>query len=336
MKSKQSLTSRRMKKDFKKRTKRRRILVSLSIIIGILVVAGGVYANNILNTAEKAISDAYEDSDREQSNLRELPVNPKHDHVSILFIGVDSSDHREKSRGNALSDALILATLNKDNNSVKLLSIPRDSYVYIPERDRYDKINHAHAYGGAVATMETLEELLDIPVDYFVRLNFNAFVDVVDALGGIEFDVPYEFKESDSGDVRDAIHLYPGKQMLNGEEALAVARTRKLDNDIMRGKRQQQIMEAIFKRALSFNSINKVTDVIEAVGDNMGTNLLFEDILSLSMYALKGGLDLDMLNLDGADMMLNGIYYYDLDDASLEEVKQTLKSQLDLNDYVLD
>src|SRR5699024_7653135 len=117
-------------------------------------------------------------------------------------------------------------------------SIPRDSYVYIPEVGYEDKINHAHAFGGHRATIDAVENLLDIPVDYWVKLNFNAFVDVIDAIDGIDVEVPYEFTESNSDDKRDSIHLFPGKQLVDGEEALALARTRKLDNDIERGKRQ--------------------------------------------------------------------------------------------------
>ena len=95
--------------------------------------------------------------------------------------------------------------------------------------------------------MDTIEELFDIPVDYYVRMNFDAFTEVVDALGGIEANVPYPITESDSGDNKGAIHLEPGLQTLDGEQALALARTRKQDSDIQRGERQQEILKAILK-----------------------------------------------------------------------------------------
>src|SRR5699024_5353757 len=126
-----------------------------------------------------------------------------------------------------------------------------DSYVYIPEVGYNTKINHAHAYGGPRATSKAVEELLAIPIDYYVRINFEAFMDVVDALDGITVDVPYEFREQDSQDRANKIHLNPGVQKLDGEEALALARTRKLDNDIERGKRQQEIVKALIDRAVS-------------------------------------------------------------------------------------
>src|SRR5699024_10933938 len=147
--------------------------------------------------------------------------------------GIESSDTRGSDDG-ARTDALMVATLNVDDKRVKLLSIPRDSLVYIPEVGYETKINHAHAYGGVMTTIDTVEGLLDIPIDDYVRVNFEAFMDVVDALEGITFDVPYELSEQNSSDKADSIHLYPGVQELDGEEALALARTRKHDSDVER------------------------------------------------------------------------------------------------------
>ena len=136
-----------------------------------------------------------------QSKKEYAAVDPKEDSVSILIMGVD--DSKERNFGDATrTDALILATFNVNDKSVKMVSIPRDSYVYIPEEKKKDKITHAHAFGGTEATIETVEELFDIPVDYFFKVNFNAFIDVVDALGGITVDVPITFTEQDSNDSR--------------------------------------------------------------------------------------------------------------------------------------
>src|SRR5699024_210933 len=141
--------------------------------------------------------------------LRDKIVDPKFDNVSVLIMGVDASDKRENAE-TARTDTLMLATLNKDAKSVKLLSIPRDSYVYIPEVGYETKINHAHAYGGHKAAIDTVENLLNIPVDYYVKVNFEAFIDVVDAIDGITVDVPYDFREQDSTDKANAIQLFEG------------------------------------------------------------------------------------------------------------------------------
>ncbi|WP_440897985.1 LCP family protein [Amphibacillus sp. Q70] len=330
MKKDSQIKSRTVKRRVKKKRRNKKLLFLIFVPLLLLITATSVYAFNIWNKAQTAVENAYEDDGRERSELRDYDVDPGVDHVSVLFIGVDENDHRDNAES-ARSDALILATLNKDENSVKLLSIPRDSLVYIPYVDYNDKITHAHAMGGASATIGAVENFLKIPVDYYVRLNFHAFVDVVDALGGIEFDVPYEFTESNSDDQRDAIHLYPGDQEIDGEEALAIARTRKLDNDFERGKRQQQIMESILDRAVSIGSINKLDNVIEAVGDNMTTNLLFNDMMSFISYGISGKLELEMLNLEGTDLWTD-YYYFQLDEAHLTKTQQILQHHLGLID----
>src|SRR5699024_387999 len=268
-----------------------------------------------------------------KSDLRDDYVDPKFDNVTILIMGIDQSEKREMRYGDkSRTDALILATLNRDDKSVKLLSIPRDSYVYIPEVGYHDKINHAHAFGSTKAAIDTVENLLEIPVDYYLKLNFHAFVDVIDAIGGVEVDVPYEFKESDSNDKRDNIHLFEGIQTLNGEEALAFARTRKKDNDVERGKRQLEIIESVVNKATSFSSLFKYDDMIDAVADNISTNMSPTELKSFFYYATDGSnLNVERFTLDGQDYQPGATYYYQVDEVALIETIDTLKKHLELS-----
>ncbi|QGH36303.1 LytR family transcriptional regulator [Gracilibacillus salitolerans] len=328
--SKKDVNSRIQIKEKKKKSKRRKIIFFIFVPLIILIGAVSSYAINLFNEAEQVVSDSYEDDGRDKSELRAKEVDPTEDHVSILFIGVDASEHRGTKDEPVRSDALILATLNKNDNSVKMLSIPRDSYVYVPEVGYEDKITHAHAFGGVHATIDTVETFLDVPVDYYVKLNFNAFVDVIDAIGGVQMDVPFEFTESNSDDKRDSIHLLPGEQNLDGEEALALARTRKIDNDLERGKRQQEIMKAVISKATSVNSVFKLDDAIQAVGNNMTTNLTFDEMKAFLSYGTSGNIDVDTLNLEGSDMRLNNTYYFSLDEQHLAETQQILQTHLDV------
>ncbi|WP_373893890.1 LCP family protein [Virgibacillus sp. CBA3643] len=314
----------------RKRKLRKRAYLILIPLIAFVAVAG--YGAYLYIKADTVLSDSHVDDGREKSDLREVAVDPTEDNVSILIMGVDSNDHRDNSES-ARTDALMLATLNKDDNSVELVSIPRDSYVYIPEVGYETKINHAHAYGGVKATVETVENLLEIPVDYYAKVNFHAFVDVVDALGGIDAEVPYEFTESNSMDERDAIHLYPGEQELNGEEALALARTRKQDNDIERGKRQQDIIQGVVDKTISASSILKFDNVIEAVGDNMTTNMTFGEMKSFISYATNStDLAINTSTLEGYDYQPGSTYYWQLDQVALGETQSLLKGHLDITD----
>ncbi len=316
----------------KRKMKKRIKFFLVTLLIAFIAVAS--YGTHLYLKADSAMTGAYEEDEREsgKSELRDEVVDPKFDNVTVLIMGIDQSEKREMRYGDkSRTDALILATLNREEKSVKLLSIPRDSYVYIPEVGRYDKINHAHAFGSTKAIIDAVENLLDIPVDYYVKLNFHAFVDVIDAIGGVEVDVPYEFTESDSNDKRDSIHLYEGRQVLNGEEALAFARTRKMDNDIERGKRQLEIIDSVINKATSVSSLFKYDEIIEAVGNNMATNMTFAEMRSFFHYATEGSnLNVERFTLEGSDYQPDGIYYYQLDEIALVETIQTLKEHLEL------
>lgn len=322
------------RRDYKKRklkSSKKRLLLRVSLLVAtsaLIAVVG--YAATLQSKAEKAVDRAHEGvPNRTKSDLREAKVEPAKDNVSILFIGVDDSEERQQGDSNSRSDALIFATLNPKEKSVKLVSIPRDSYTYIPEVGYKDKITHAHAFGGTKATIEAVEGLFDIPVDYYVKMNFNAFIDVVDALGGIEAEVPYERIEKDEFD-KNTIHLKKGLQHLDGKHALALARTRKLDSDVERGKRQQMILQSILKEAVSLKNVTKYGEIIDAVGDNMKTDMTYKEMTSFMEYAKGGMPDVDSLSLNGYDDMSTGIYYWKLDDSDLEDIKQKLKAHLNI------
>jgi len=325
------MTNLRMGQRKKKPSKKKLILRTFLILIALMVVSTGTYAYWLTKKAEEAANNAYDkDNTRVKSDLRESVVKPMTDNVSILFVGIDDSEKRGQGSEHSRSDALLLATLNNKSKSVKLLSIPRDSYVYIPNVDKKDKITHAHL-GGTNATIDTVENLLNVPVDYYYRLNFDAFIEIVDALGGVEVDVPYELHELDENDKR-TVNLKPGLQTVNGREALALARTRKQDSDIQRGERQQMILAAILKKASSVTSFTKYDNILEAVGNNMKTNMTFNEMKSFFEY-IKGGMPkVESLSLKGSDDTSTGIYYYQLDEPALVETQNILRAQLGLID----
>lgn len=315
----------------KKRSKKRTIIYSILILFGTVAILSATYGVYLTKRAEVAAERSFEAlADRANgSELREEEVEPLTDNVSILFVGIDDSEKRSEGQSSSRSDALMVATLNNEEKSIKLVSIPRDSYVYIPEVGYEDKITHAHAYGDTRASIETVEELLDIPIDYYVKMNFNAFIDTVDALGGVNVDVPYDHLELDEND-QYTVELKEGRQLLDGREALALARTRKLDNDIERGKRQQMILEAIIQKAASASSFTRYGDVIDAVGNNMKTDLTFDEMRSFFDYLTKGRPQVETLTLEGYDDMTTGTYYWQLDQESLEETSSILQTHLDL------
>src|SRR5699024_9590095 len=195
----------------KRRLKKR---VYILLFIFIILLGALAYGAYLYFEAQSAFTDSYENDGREKSSLREEAVNPKLDNVSVLIMGVDSSEEREQE-GPGRTDAMIFATLNKDSQTANCASMQRERLAYMHEVRYETKINHAHAHGGTTAAIDTVENLFELPVDYYVKLNFEAFIDVIDTLNGIEMDVPYEFKEQDSTDKANAIHLMEGEQTLN-------------------------------------------------------------------------------------------------------------------------
>ncbi|SIS42926.1 LCP family protein [Salimicrobium flavidum] len=313
----------------------KRIIWTILFVVLLFVGAAAGYGAYLTDKVRDSTNDAQEELDRgEKSDKRETTVTPGKDHLSVLFVGVDASEKRSDNQDdrNNLSDALILATFNNDDKSVQLLSIPRDTYTYIPEVERKDKITHAHAYGGIDSTVETVEGLLDVPVDYYVRLNFNSFVEVVNAVGGVKYDVPYDLEEQNSKDQAEAIQLEEGRQLLNGEEALALARTRKQDSDLERGQRQMDLIKAIANEVSSFSSFRSYDDIIDAVGDDMTTNMSFDQMITFKDYFLQeNGFEFDTMQLEGEGGFAdNGIWYYKTEEDSLEDTQEELRTHLGL------
>lgn len=192
-----------------RRSKKRRLLWFILIPLLIVAIGGGGYFSHIYSKAKSIVNNAYSELSRgDKSDKREKAVKPMTDNISVLIMGVDESDIREKSYGSATrTDALLLATINKNDKSVKLVSIPRDTRVYIKSREKQDKITHAHVFGGVDSTIDTVENFLNVPVDYYVKFNFKSFIKIVDSLGGIDVNVPVEFTEQNSKDEPNAIHL---------------------------------------------------------------------------------------------------------------------------------
>jgi len=291
------------------------------------------YASYLTSTAKNVVESSQHKLDsrkfEEKSELRLQKVDPRVDNISILFLGIDDSSEHVFSDATR-TDAMILATFNEEGKSVKMVSIPRDSRVELVGRGRMDKITHAHAFGGLDMTVKTVEKLFELPVDYYVRLNFDAFIEIIDALGGIEINVPFDIVEQNSHRQKNTIKIKKGLQTLNGEQALAYARTRKYDGDIERGQRQQEILKAIINKGLSLRSVTKYGKVIEGIGDNLTTNMSFDEMLAFHDYAYAGkNIDVEMLTLKGKPARINRLYYYLLDDTNLEEVKTKLKQHLE-------
>ncbi|MBB6450381.1 LCP family protein required for cell wall assembly [Geomicrobium halophilum] len=310
--------------------RRKRIFYTLGALGVFIIAAAGALLFFFISQANNLVEETQDPLDRgEFSERRDVAVDPSEDNISVLFLGTDD---REGDL-NGLSDAILLATFNRQEDSVKVVSIPRDSYVQIPGRQSEDKINHAHAIGGADLAVETVEDFLDIPVDYYVTLNFDAFMEVTDAFGGVDVNSPFAFYEQDSEGNPDSIFINEGEQTLNGEEALAYVRMRKQDpmGDLGRGERQQEVFESLIDEATSLSSITSYNEVFNRLQENMNMNISFNEITSLHSYAGSVN-DIELYQLEGDSINKNGIDYFQVTDTSLANTRATLKNHLELDE----
>ncbi|RIN30795.1 LytR family transcriptional regulator [Staphylococcus succinus] len=305
-------------------------LIFLSLL---LVVVPVIFAFTLLKSSQGAFEHSFNDSDSSrQSNIRDSKVDPSKDPVSILFLGIDDNSGREKngqSTEQSRTDAMILSTFNTNKDQIRMLSIPRDTVSYIPKVGYYDKITHAHAFGGPTASMDAVEATLNVPVDYYVRINMEAFVDAVNELGGIKYDVPYNISEPNTNDTGQ-IKVKKGYQKLNGDEALAVARTRHHDSDLKRGQRQMELIKILFAKAQKLDSFNKLDDVISIVGKNSKHNFNSKEVKALATSYLQNDVKIKSKQLKGEDDYLNGVYYYNPDIKSIQDTSNILRKDLDL------
>lgn len=318
--------SRRSGKNIKKKRRRRVLLLFIMIIL--FSVIG--YAGYVGYHAYKAVDKSYSTvKGREQkSDLREAPVYVSSDPFSILILGIENySSKYDKGR----SDTIMVATFNPKKQTMKLLSIPRDTLVKIPGYRKKDKINAAYAFGGKEETIKTVEQLLDIPIDYYVTVNFNGFKNIVDILGGVKVDVPFSFDDINAQWKR--FYFHKGEQKLDGEAALVYARMRMKDprGDFGRNDRQRQIVSAVIDKLSSPKTLLKIDDISDQIGNNIETNMKISEALAFrKKYPDFNSSNIQQLQIKGYDDTIGHTYYFRADDQKLEEVKNILKTHLEL------
>ena len=216
--------------------------------------------------------------------------------VNILVMGLDYGDWSEDRQGAARSDSMLLFTMDPQTQTAGILSIPRDLWVDIPGFG-YGKINTAHYLGdiynlegsGPGLSIKTLENLLDIEINYYAVIDFQTFEDFIDELGGIVIDVPEELSVDPIGPGNTVI-LSPGVQTLTGPVALAYARNRDTaGSDYDRSQRQQQVILAIRKKILDFDLlpelIQKSPILFQKLSSGVRTNLSLKEIFELAWQA---------------------------------------------------
>ena len=228
---------------------------------------------------------------------------------TILLMGVDSPDEGLEKNTAAHGDSLILITFNPKTLNATMLSIPRDSYVPIAcWKDKAEnKITHAAVYGND-CMMNTIEEYFDITIDYYAKINFKGLVGLVDALGGIDVEVPKDLC-TDNSNREEEVCISKGWQHLNGEGALVLTRNRKqlAAGDLDRGRNQQLVIEAMLNKIKTVKSTKQFLKILNTISNNFDTNFTTDQILSFYSIA-EDLLTNDLAKEDGSLVTIDQLY----------------------------
>jgi len=226
---------------------------------------------------------------------------------NLLIIGIDGTDLENEGHR---SDTMLIVSINKSTGTVKLASVMRDIWAYYPNQNAWNKINASYAWGGPGQTVNIINENFDLDIQEYVVLDFSGFESIVDMLGGLEI----ELTDKEASSILDKSS--GGTFLLNGEQALAYSRTRKIDSDFVRVQRQRNLLMAIFKYIRGENPTKQYSIAVDSL-EYMRSNISGADISGrLFELALKMDSNIDQLTVPGKGMYKvhnEGTWYMSLD-----------------------
>ena len=304
---------------------RKRICWTLLTLTLIVFWGVGTYIHHILNSAKDTLDKTYNGSNITKSRNVSSVLKDKRP-ISILLLGTDTGDLGRDDTGR--TDTIIVATLNPETKTTTLTSIPRDTKVKVPDSvNSYDKVNSAYTIGGVSTAIETIQDTLDIPIDYYVLVNMRGLTQIVDAVGGITIKPLLTFKYEDADVTKDKTVT------MNGKQALSYSRMRYDDpeGDYGRQKRQKQVIEAIVNKSLSVSAVSNYQKLLKSIGSNMQTDLTYGDMITIATSYKDAGQTIESNVLQGQDTLLDGLSYQVASASEKKKVSDAIRKQLGLD-----
>lgn len=312
-------------------------LMSLAIV-GLTLGAGLIYGASLLNFSTDAISKTFKQLNGEEEITPIDATEP----LTILLMGVDMD---QATRGGdwegGRSDSMILVTVNPKTKETNMMSLTRDIMVEIAEANgessgTVEKLNHSYSYGQAPMAIATIEKMMDINIDRYIEINMDGLVELVDAVGGIEVNntLGFPISISEHEPAYTSI-VQPGKQLVNGDQALVYARMRYDDpeGDIGRQRRQREVIMAIIKKLLQLDGLTQYKKILTAISNNMRTNIEISPATIPSLLGYKDSVSkLNSYQLRGVDQMVDEIYYQLPTSEHLLEMQNILKKSIGLEE----
>lgn len=294
----------------------------LSFLISTMVFGAGFYTVDKLFVNPDSYADDFVTvKPTEDEDIESEIGDTKEDKDELQFVLMGIDDGGLKAKRGVRTDTIILMSANFENGDIKGLTVPRDSKVKVKGKD--DKINHAHSYGGKELAMTTINDYLGTDMKYYVRVDFKGVMEIVDAIGGVEMDVPVNMKYDDPT-AKPPLHINvkKGTQTLNGKMSHDVLRFRHNNGTdyypkgYTREQVQQMWLKEFIRAALKPKNILKLPKMIETYFDSVDTNIPMGTIIGCALKANK--LDVDRMELkstppknpDDPGHIVNGAWYF--------------------------
>jgi LCP family protein required for cell wall assembly len=306
-----------------RKRRRRRAWTIVGVVAAVLIIGLAATAFAFLSKLGRINSVFFSDTALQQELASEKPSAPGEPFYMVLM-GSDTRPGQSQQR----SDTLIVARVDPQNKKIAMISIPRDSRVAIPGKWT-TKINAAAVYGGPALVIKTVKQLTGLPITHFVNLNFNGFRDVVDAIGGVWIDVPFDIYDTQASAYgKEYATVKKGYQKLDGRHALTFVRTRHTmaDSDYGRMRNQQAFIKALASQALSLSNVFNASAIVDAVASNLDTDLTPLQLadLVLQFKGMKPG-DLDSATAPSAPKYMDGVSYVIINDANFKAMIERMK-----------
>ncbi len=292
--------SRRSKASVAKKRKKVLIVILAALAVFTLSVGAtiGIYA---LRHPESNLFGWFGSKVKQSAEGEDLPTLSGG--FNLLAVGVD-----ERSDDLGRSDTMLFFSMPADGGSPLMLSIPRDTMIWSDEAEDYDRINNVYPEHGIEATVSTVQNLLGVPIDGYIKINIEGFVELVNILGGVTVTVD-EAMDYDDPYQDLYIHLQPGEMLMDGQTAMEYVRFRADGaGDIGRIARQQKFIKAAISQALSVNKISKLPSLIKQGFSMVETNLSLKQLLTVANTVISKGFS----NFETATLPGDGLYYGDM------------------------
>lgn len=320
------------------------ILMFLSLLT-VTVIGIGAYGLTILNQTTGTLSKTYKSFGNETNVIAENKP------MTILLMGVDTGNGSREDPWAGNSDTMILVTVNPRTKETTMTSLERDILTNVSSDGQtvQEKLNAAYAQGGAKLAIKTIQDLLNIHIDRYVMINMKGLVQLVDKIGGITVNNPFDFDISiEENEPEYTAKIAPGRHEINGEQALVYSRMRYQDpeGDYGRQKRQREVIKKIVEKVLSLNSLSHYKGIIDSVSDNMQTNISLDSNSLLQLLGYKDALStIHQYQLKGEDATLaDGGSYQIVTSKHLLKIQNIIRKALGMkevktlktNAYLLD